>query len=90
MKIRVLPYVTLEVDDRLRQGLRLRAERLRIAVRGRLRSAADDIETASDRVRVMCDTAVNRVDSAVERVNDRIAPPPSEPEPPAKPHLQVV
>jgi hypothetical protein len=90
MKIRVLPYVTLEIDDRLRQRVRFRGERLRIAVRSRLRSAADDVETASDRVRMMCDSAVNRVDSAVERVNDRIAPPPAEPKPPAKPHLQVV
>jgi hypothetical protein len=90
MKIRMLPYVTLEIDDRLRQRVRFGGERLRIAVRSRLRSAADDIETASHRVRMMCDSAVNRVDSAVERVNDRIAPPSAEPEPPAKPHLQVV
>ena len=88
MKLRVLPYITVEVDDRLRQRIRTAGERLRVTVRGHLRSAADDVETASGRVRYLCDTAVNRVDSAVERVNDRIAPP--EPEEPARSHLRVV
>jgi hypothetical protein len=74
MKLRVLPYVTVEIDDRLRQRVRDRGERLRITVRGYLRSAADDIEIASDRVRDLCDTAVTRVDTAVANVNDRIAP----------------
>jgi len=90
MRFRLLPYVTVEVDDRLRRRARSAGERLRINVRAYLRSAADDVETASGRVRDMCDNAVNRVDSAVATVNDKIAPetkleakaeagPPSEP-----------
>ncbi|MDV3123707.1 hypothetical protein M1247_02150 [Mycobacterium sp. 21AC1] len=82
MRFRLLPYVTVEVDERLRRRARNAGERLRINVRAYLRSAADDVETASGRVRNLCDTAVNRVDSAVATVNDRIAPDtaPEEPE----------
>ncbi|KWX21705.1 MULTISPECIES: hypothetical protein [Mycolicibacterium] len=97
MRFRLLPYVTVEVDERLRQRMRIAGERLRINVRAYLRSAADDVETASGRVRVLCDTAVNRVDLAVASVNDKIAPAPAdhaepaEPAgPPQRPHLQVV
>ena len=74
MKIRLLPYVNLEVDDQLRRRVRSRGERLRITLRAYLRSAADDIDTAGDRIRGLCDTAVDRVDSAVASVNDKIAP----------------
>jgi len=74
MRIRVLPYVTLEVDERLRQRLQLAGERLRVTVRGYLRSAADDVDDAGDRLRGLCDAAVDRVDSAVATINDRIAP----------------
>jgi hypothetical protein len=70
----VLPYVTVEVDDRLRRRLRSGGERLRLSVRAHLLSAADDIDTASDKVRGLCDRAVNRVDSVVAGVNDKIAP----------------
>ncbi|MGV9798997.1 hypothetical protein ACWDTP_13180 [Mycobacterium sp. NPDC003449] len=97
MRFRVLPYVTVEVDSRLRQRMRNKGERLRVSVRAYLRSAADDVETASGRVRDLCDNAVNRVDSAVATVNDRIAPaPPPADRPttpsaePSRPHLQVV
>ena len=98
MRFRLLPYVTVEVDDRLRQRARRVGERIRINVRAYLRSAADDVETASGRVRDLCDNAVNRVDSAVASVNDRIAPEPSAAQEPggqttgpsAKPRLQVV
>ncbi|MGE2837189.1 hypothetical protein [Mycobacterium sp. SMC-4] len=79
MKFQVLPYITVEVDDRLRRRLRTVGERLRVTVRAYLLSAADDVDTAGDRVRDMCDRAVDRVDSVVASVNDRIAP---EPEPP--------
>ena len=104
MRFRLLPYVTLEVDDRLRMRARHAGERLRVNLRGYLRSAADDVESASGRVRDLCDTAVNRVDSAVASVNDKIAPAPA-PAPAADPaahpaarssddppkrHLQVV
>lgn len=76
MRFRLLPYVTVEVDERLRRRVRNAGERLRINVRAYLRSAADDVEIASGRVRDLCDTAVNRVDSAVATVNDKIAPVP--------------
>jgi hypothetical protein len=74
MKLRVLPYVTVEVDDRLRRRLRSKGERLRLNVRAHLLSAVDDVDTASDKVRGLCDRAVNRVDSVVAGVNDKIAP----------------
>ncbi len=74
MKLRVMPYVTVEVDDRLRRRLRNKGERLRLNVRAYLRSAADDVDAASDKVRGLCDRAVDRVDSVVATVNDKIAP----------------
>ena len=87
MKLRVMPYVTVEIDDRLRRRLRRAGERLRLNVRAHLLSAADDVDTASDKVRGMCDRAVNRVDSVVATVNDRIAPTEAVPAAPA-PGLQ--
>jgi hypothetical protein len=74
MRLRVLPYVTVEIDDRLRRRARRAGERLRLNVRAYLLTAADDVDVASDRVRGMCDRAVQRVDSVVATVNDRIAP----------------
>ena len=74
MKVQVLPYVTVEVDDRVRRRLRIAGERLRVTLRAYLRSAADDVDTAGDRVRGMCDRAVNRVDSVVANVNDKLGP----------------
>ena len=85
MKRQVLPYVTVEVDDRLRRRLRRAGERLRVNVRAYLLSAADDVDAAGDKVRDLCDRAVNRVDSVVERVNDRIGA-----DEPAQPHLHLV
>ena len=74
MRIKLLPYVTVEVDDRLRRRLRARGERLRLNVRAYLRSAADDVDTAGDKVRDLCDAAVTRVDHAVAKVNDKLDP----------------
>ena len=74
MAIRVLPYVTIDVDDRLRRRVRRTADRLRVNVRSYLLSAADDVDTAGDRVRDLCGAAVHRVDTVVARVNDRIDP----------------
>jgi hypothetical protein len=79
MRFRLLPYVTVEVDDRLRRRVRVAGERLRVNVRAYLLSAADDVDTAGDRVRGMCDRAVHRVDTVVASVNDRIAPASSDP-----------
>ena len=72
MRLQVLPYVTVEIDDRFRRRLRRGGERLRVNVRAYLLSAADDVDAAGDKVRDLCDRAVNRVDSVVERVNDRL------------------
>lgn len=74
MKLQVLPYVTVEIDDRLRRRLSYAGERLRLNVRAYLLSAADDVDVASDKVRGLCDRAVNRVDSVVATVNHKIAP----------------
>ncbi len=74
MKLRVMPYVTVEIDDRLRRRVRRAGERLRLNVRSYLLSAADDVDVASDKVRGLCDRAVHRVDSVVANVNDKIAP----------------
>jgi hypothetical protein len=77
MRLQVLPYVTVEIDDRLRRRLRRAGERLRINVRAYLLSAADDVDAAGDKV---CDRAVDRVDSVVATVNDRLGA--EEPKPP--------
>ena len=85
MKLQVLPYVTVEVDDRFRRRLRRAGERLRINVRAYLLSAADDVDAAGDKVRDLCDRAVNRVDSVVATVNDRLGD-----DEPQQPRLHVV
>ena len=85
MKLQVLPYVTVEVDDRLRRRLRRAGERLRINVRAYLLSAADDVDAAGDKVRDLCDRAVNRVDSVVATVNDRLGD-----DEPQQPRLHLV
>jgi hypothetical protein len=85
MKLHVLPYVTVEIDDRLRRRLRRASERLRVNVRAYLLSAVDDVDTAGERVRDLCDRAVSRVDSVVEKVNDRLGA-----EETRQPHLHLV
>lgn len=92
MKLQVLPYVSVEIDDRLRRRLRIAGERLRVNVRAYLRSAADDVDEAGDRVSGLCDRAVHRVDSVVAKVNDKIAPTAASPksEPSSPPRLRVV
>ncbi|MDG4668432.1 hypothetical protein [Mycobacterium sp. 236(2023)] len=82
MKLRVLPYVTVEIDDRLRRKVRRAGERFRLTVRAHLLSAADDLDTAVDR-------AVHRVDSVVAGVTDKIGAGVQE-EPAQRPHLRVV
>jgi hypothetical protein len=74
MAFRVLPYITVDVDDRLRRRVRFATDRLRVNVRSYLLSAADDVDTAGNRVRDLCDAAVNRVDTVVAKVSDRIDP----------------
>lgn len=81
MRYRLMPYITLEVDDRLRRRVRSLGEQVRVTVRSYLLSAADDVDTAGERVRGMCDKAVNRVDTVVASVNDRIAPASAAPQP---------
>jgi hypothetical protein len=74
MRLKVLPYVTVEVDDRARARLRSAAERMRLNVRAYLLSAADDVDSAGERVRGGLAAAVDRVDGAVGRVADRLGP----------------
>ncbi|PXX13032.1 hypothetical protein [Mycolicibacterium moriokaense] len=85
MKLQVLPYVTVEIDDRLRRRFRRAGERLRVNVRAYLLSAADDVDSAGDKVRELCDRAVDRVDSVVATVNDRLGA-----EEPQRPQLHLV
>ncbi|AGB26503.1 hypothetical protein Mycsm_06351 [Mycobacterium sp. JS623] len=85
MKLQVLPYVTVEIDDRLRRRLRRTGERLRVNVRAYLLSATDDVDAAGNRVRELCDRAVSRVDSVVERVTDRLGA-----DEPLQPRLHLV
>ena len=73
MRIR-FRYVTVEVDDRLRQQLAFAVERLRINVTAYLRIASDDVGAASQRLRGMCDRAAERVEVTLTTVNDRIDP----------------
>ena len=85
MRLQVLPYVTVEIDDRLRRRLRRAGERVRVNVRAYLLSAADDVDAAGDKVRDLCDRAVNRVDSVVATVNDRLGA-----DEPQQPRLHLV
>jgi hypothetical protein len=85
VRLQLLPYVTVEIDDRLRRRLRRAGERLRINVRAYLLSAADDVDAAGDKVRDLCDRAVDRVDSVVATVNDRLGT-----DEPQRPRLHLV
>ncbi|ORV85739.1 hypothetical protein [Mycolicibacterium iranicum] len=82
MKLQVLPYVTVEVDDRFRRRLRRAGERFRVNVRAYLLSAADDVDTAVD-------SAIRRVDSVVAGVNNKISPDGGQ-QPTESPRLRVV
>jgi hypothetical protein len=73
MRIR-FGYVTVEVDDRVRQRLAFAVDRLRIDVTAYLRIASDDVGAASRRLRGVCDRAAERVDVTLTTVNDRIDP----------------
>lgn len=69
-----LPYVTVEVDDRLRQRLAQVGDELRINITAYMRSAADDLGTAGEAVRGLFDHATARVNAALASANKRIAP----------------
>jgi hypothetical protein len=73
MRIR-FRYVTVEVDDRVRQRLAFAVDRLRISVTAYLRIASDDVGAASRRLRGVCDRAAERVDVTLTTMNDRIDP----------------
>ena len=73
MKIR-FRYVTVEVDEQLRERLAFAVDRLRFNVTAYLRVASDDVGTASELLRGMCDRAAERVDVTLANVNDRIDP----------------
>lgn len=81
-----LPYITVMVDDRLRNHLARAGERLRITLTAYLRNAADDLDGLGRKATTACQTAAVRIDTAMAAANDRIAP-----EPPAgTSHLKVV
>ncbi|MBV9515773.1 MAG: hypothetical protein JO280_17310 [Mycobacteriaceae bacterium] len=73
MRIR-FRYVTVEVDDRLRQRLAAAVDRVRADLTAYLRIASDDVGEASNRLRGVCDRAAERVDVTLTTVNDRIDP----------------
>jgi hypothetical protein len=73
MRIR-FRYVTVEVNDRLRERLAFAVDRLRVNVTAYLRIASDDVGAASQRLRGVCDRAAERVDVTLTTMNDRIDP----------------
>ena len=81
-----LPYVTVLVDDRLRHRLANAGERLRLALTGYLRNAADEADGLGRKASVACQNAATRVDEAMAAASSRIAPE-SQPE---VPRLKVV
>jgi hypothetical protein len=81
MRIQVLPYVTVDIDDQWRRRLRFAGEQVRINVTAYLRSAGDDVDAAGAKARGWCDAAVNRVNSVAAAVDDKIAAPRPAPEP---------
>ncbi|WP_445166317.1 hypothetical protein ACTXG7_20980 [Mycolicibacterium sp. Dal123E01] len=81
-----LPYVTVTVDDRIRNRLALVGERLRVTLTSYLRNAADDLDGLGRKATAACQTAAVRVDTAMAAANDRIASEPAV----GTPHLKVV
>ena len=70
-----LPYVTVEVDDRLRDRLAHIGDQWRISVTAYMRSAADDLGIAGENVRAMVDHATARLNAVMAAANKKIAPP---------------
>lgn len=70
-----LPYVTVEVDDRLRQRLAHIGDQWRINLTAYMRSAADDLGLAGENVRAMVDHTTARINAAMAAANKKIAPP---------------
>ncbi|WP_179474830.1 hypothetical protein [Mycolicibacterium vinylchloridicum] len=81
-----LPYVTVTIDDRVRNRLARAGERLRITLTSYLRNAADDLDGLGRKATAACQTAAVRVDTAMAAANDRIASEPAV----GAPHLKVV
>src|SRR5258707_815767 len=67
MRLQVVPYVTVGIDERLRRRLRRAGERLRVNVRAYLLSGADDVDAAGGRGRgrQILNQAVAASDAAV-------------------------
>ena len=70
-----LPYMTVEVDDRLRHRLAHIGDQWRVNVTAYMRSAADDLGVAGENVRSMVDHATARINAAMAAANKKIAPP---------------
>jgi hypothetical protein len=73
MRIR-FRYVTVEIDDRLRERVAFAVDRLRVNITAYLRIASDDVGAASRRLSGVCDRAAERVDVTLTTMNDRIDP----------------
>ncbi len=74
MRIKVLPYVTIEIDQAWRRRLSDTGERARLAATAYVRSAADDVDLAGGKVRGLCDAAVDRINAFAASVDDKVAP----------------
>jgi hypothetical protein len=61
MKLRVLPYVTVEIDDRLRRRVRRRVERVHRNVRAHLLSAVVNDRIAPESVEGQAPSAAPRL-----------------------------
>lgn len=80
-----LPYITVTVDDGVRDRLAHAGERLRLTLTAYLRNAADDVDGLGRKASAACQTAARRVDSAMTVARDRVAT-----ERPEAPTLKVV
>ena len=81
-----LPYVTIVVDERVRTRVARVGDRLRLALTGYLRNAADEADGLGRRASAACQTAATRVDTAMTAASNRIAPEPQT----STPTLKVV
>jgi hypothetical protein len=79
-----LPYVTVLVDDRFRNRVAYAGERLRLAVTGYLRNAADEADGLGRKASAACQSAALRVDTAITAASNRIAPEPETEKPTPK------
>jgi len=68
-----LPYVTVTVDNRVRNRLANAGERLGIALTAYVRNAADDVDGLGRKASAACQTAATRIDTAMTAASNGIA-----------------